>query len=113
MRNVPSDFSAERYVSDALFVYSSAPRGTIVTSPRPHVEPTRVRTMIPFPPALTPPAPFPLVVRSGRPRVCRAGNPRAPTTVSTTAAGPLVVHVVSVDPHEPTVRLGAVSRTTA
>jgi exopolysaccharide biosynthesis protein len=40
VRNVPSDFSAERYVSDALFVYSSAPRGTIVTTPRPHVEPT-------------------------------------------------------------------------
>jgi hypothetical protein len=40
VRNVPSDFDAERYVSDALFVYSSAPPGTIVTSPRPHVEPT-------------------------------------------------------------------------
>jgi exopolysaccharide biosynthesis protein len=40
VRNVPSDFDAERYVSDALFVYSSAPLGTIVTSPRPHVEPT-------------------------------------------------------------------------
>jgi hypothetical protein len=40
VRNVPSDFSAERYVSDALFVYSSAPLGTIVTAPRPHVEPT-------------------------------------------------------------------------
>ncbi len=40
VRNVPSDFDAERYVSDALFVYSSAPFGTIVTTPRPHVEPT-------------------------------------------------------------------------
>ncbi len=40
VRNVPSDFSAERYVSDGLFVYSSAPLGTIVTTPRPHVEPT-------------------------------------------------------------------------
>jgi hypothetical protein len=40
VRNVPSDFSAERYVSDGLFVYSSAPPGTIVTVPRPHVEPT-------------------------------------------------------------------------
>ena len=37
VRNVPSDFAAERYVSDALFVYSSAPLVTIVTSPRPHV----------------------------------------------------------------------------
>jgi exopolysaccharide biosynthesis protein len=40
VRNVPSDFSEERYVTDALFVYSSAPLGTIVTAPRPHVEPT-------------------------------------------------------------------------
>ena len=40
VRNVVSDFSQERYVSDALFVYSTAPLGTIVTSPRPHVEPT-------------------------------------------------------------------------
>jgi exopolysaccharide biosynthesis protein len=40
VRNVPSDFDQERYVTDALFVYSTAPLGTIVTSPRPHVEPT-------------------------------------------------------------------------
>lgn len=40
VRNVPSDFDAERYVTDALFVYSSAPLGTIVTAARPHVEPT-------------------------------------------------------------------------
>jgi len=40
VRNVVSDFSQERYVTDGLFVYSSAPLGTIVTSPRPHVEPT-------------------------------------------------------------------------
>lgn len=40
VRNTPSDFSEERYVTDALFVYSTAPPGTIVTSPRPHVEPT-------------------------------------------------------------------------
>ena len=40
VRNVPSDFDAERYVTDALFVYSSGPLGTIVTAPRPHVEPT-------------------------------------------------------------------------
>jgi len=40
VRNAVSDFSNERYVSDALFVYSSAPLGTIVTAPRPHVEPT-------------------------------------------------------------------------
>jgi exopolysaccharide biosynthesis protein/uncharacterized Zn-binding protein involved in type VI secretion len=35
VRNVPSDFDAERYVSDGLFVYSTAPQGTIVTAPRP------------------------------------------------------------------------------
>jgi hypothetical protein len=40
LHNVPSDNSDERYVSDGLFVYSTAPEGTIVTAPRPHVEPT-------------------------------------------------------------------------
>jgi hypothetical protein len=40
LHNVPSDNSYERYVSDALFAYSTAPEGTIVTSPRPHVEPS-------------------------------------------------------------------------
>jgi exopolysaccharide biosynthesis protein len=40
VRNQPSDDSAERYVSDALLVYSSAPLGTIVMTPHPHVEPT-------------------------------------------------------------------------
>jgi len=45
VRNVPSDFDAERYVTDALFVYSSAPLGTIVTTPRPHVEPTPLRVL--------------------------------------------------------------------
>ncbi|WP_317997358.1 phosphodiester glycosidase family protein [Vulcanimicrobium alpinum] len=40
VRNVPSDNSAERYISDALFVYSSAPAGTIVTSPAPSPAPT-------------------------------------------------------------------------
>ena len=43
VRNVPSDFDQERYVTDALFVYSTAPLGTIVTAPRPHVEPTPLR----------------------------------------------------------------------
>ncbi len=44
VRNTPSDFSEERYVTDALFVYSTAPLGTIVTAPRPHVEPTPLST---------------------------------------------------------------------
>jgi len=43
VRNTPSDFSEERYVTDALLVYSTAPLGTIVTSPRPHAEPTPLR----------------------------------------------------------------------
>ena len=43
VRNVPSDFDQERYVTDALFVYSTAPLGTIVTTPRPHVEPTPLK----------------------------------------------------------------------
>lgn len=40
VRNVPSDNSAERYISDALFVYSSAPRGTLVPKPKPEPSPT-------------------------------------------------------------------------
>jgi exopolysaccharide biosynthesis protein len=45
VRNVPSDNSAERWVSDALFLYSSAPRPTIVTpaalpTPLPEVRPS-------------------------------------------------------------------------
>jgi hypothetical protein len=40
LHNIPSDDSYERYISDALLVYSSAPAGTIVTTPLPRVEPT-------------------------------------------------------------------------
>lgn len=45
VRNVPSDNSAERWVSDALFIYSSAPAPTIVPvsaapTPNPEVRPT-------------------------------------------------------------------------
>lgn len=43
VHNVVSDFSNERYVTDALLLYSTAPLGTIVTTPRPHVEPTPLR----------------------------------------------------------------------
>jgi len=56
VRNVPSDFDAERYVSDALFVYSSAPLGTIVTAPRPHVEPTPGVATLPLAPIPLPSA---------------------------------------------------------
>jgi len=47
VRNVPSDFDAERYIADGLFVYSSAPLGTIVTVPRPHVEPSPLAVAAP------------------------------------------------------------------
>ena len=57
VRNVPSDFSEERYVSDALYVYSSAPLGTIVTAPRPHVEPTP--GVVPTPGVAITPRPVP------------------------------------------------------
>ncbi len=45
VRNVVSDFSAERWISDALFLYSSAPQPSIVTptiatTPLPEVRPT-------------------------------------------------------------------------
>jgi exopolysaccharide biosynthesis protein len=45
VRNVPSDHSAERWVSDALFVYSSAPQPSLVplassATPAPEVRPT-------------------------------------------------------------------------
>jgi exopolysaccharide biosynthesis protein len=54
VRNVPSDFDAERYVSDALFVYSTAPLGTIVSAPRPHVEPTPGVATLPVAPVPLP-----------------------------------------------------------
>jgi exopolysaccharide biosynthesis protein len=45
VRNVPSDHSAERWVSDALFLYSSAPQPSLVplaslATPAPEVRPT-------------------------------------------------------------------------
>jgi hypothetical protein len=64
--------------------------------------------MIALPVTLAPPAPFPAIVAqafvSGEvaPGISRA------TYRLTTAAGPLVVRIVSIDTHEPTVRLGVV-----
>jgi hypothetical protein len=45
VRNVPSDFSAERWVSDGLFIYSSAPAPVIIPqrsapTPVPEARPT-------------------------------------------------------------------------
>ena len=64
--------------------------------------------MIALPPQLAPPAPFPLVVSQwSAPENVAPGIRRADYRLMTNA-GPLVVHVVAIDPHEPTVRLGAV-----
>ena len=88
VRNVPSDFSEERYVTDALFVYSSAPLGTIVTTPRPHVEPTPLavpgpRSVIALPPhASRRRRRFRSSSRNGRRRKTSRRAFAAPTTAS-------------------------------
>ena len=64
--------------------------------------------MIPFPAVLVPPAPFPLVVTQAQAPEFVAPGIRRDEYRLTTSDGPLVVHVVAVDPSEPTVRLGAV-----
>jgi hypothetical protein len=64
--------------------------------------------MIALPPVLAPPAPFPLVVAQWSvPEEVAPGIRRADYHL-TTNAGPLVVHVVAIDTHDPAVRLGAV-----
>lgn len=64
--------------------------------------------LAPLPPALVPPAPFPLVVAQAQSTEFVAPGVRRGTYLLTTAEGPLVVHVVAIDPSEPTIRLGAV-----
>jgi hypothetical protein len=61
-----------------------------------------------LPAALMPPAPFPLVTGSSVEREAVAPGVTRATYRLLTANGPLVVSVVTVDPKEPTVRLGAV-----
>jgi Phosphodiester glycosidase len=61
-----------------------------------------------LPAALAPPAPFPPVAASSVEREPVAPGVARATYRLLTAAGPLVVSVVTVDPREPTVRLGAV-----
>jgi Phosphodiester glycosidase len=61
-----------------------------------------------LPAALAPPAPFPLVIGSSVEREPVAPGVGRATYRLLTSAGPLVVSVVTVDPREPTVRLGAV-----
>jgi hypothetical protein len=64
--------------------------------------------MIALPPQLAPPAPFPLVIAQwSAPEDVAPGIRRADYRL-TTNAGPLVVHVVAIDTHDPSVRLGAV-----
>jgi len=64
--------------------------------------------MFAFPPAVAPPPPFPLVLAgSERGAFVAPGVWRAEYYLSTTS-GPLVVHVVAVDPTEATVRFGVV-----
>jgi exopolysaccharide biosynthesis protein len=61
-----------------------------------------------LPATIAPPAPFPLIVaQSSVPEFVAPGITRADYRI-TTSAGPLVVHVVAVDPQEPTVRISVV-----
>jgi len=61
-----------------------------------------------LPAVLMPPAPFPLVTGSSVEREAVAPGVARATYRLLTADGPLVVSVVTVDPKEPTVRLGSV-----
>jgi hypothetical protein len=64
--------------------------------------------MIALPPVLAPPAPFPLVLAQWSSGEDVAPGIRRADYRLTTNAGPLVVHVVAIDTHDPAVRLGAV-----
>ncbi len=64
--------------------------------------------MIPFPASLAPPAPFPLVLAQAHAPAVVAPGIRRDDYRLMTSDGPLVIHVVAVDPAEPTVRIGAV-----
>jgi len=61
-----------------------------------------------LPAALAPAAPFPLVTGSSVEREPVAPGVARATYRLVTSAGPLVVSIVTIDPREPTVRLGAV-----
>ena len=64
--------------------------------------------MIVLPPQLAPPAPFPLVVNQWSTFETIAPGIRRGDYRMTTNAGPVVVHVIAVDTHDPNVRLGSV-----
>jgi hypothetical protein len=64
--------------------------------------------VIALPPAIAPPAPFPLIVaQSGVPEFVAPGIRRADYRLMT-SDGPLVIHVVAIDTSDPSVRLGTV-----
>ena len=64
--------------------------------------------MIALPPLLVPPAPFPLITTQwSAPENVAPGIRRADYRLQTNL-GPLVVHVVAIDTHDPSVHLGAV-----
>ena len=63
--------------------------------------------MIVLPPQIVPPAPFPLVVSQWSTQEEVAPGMRRADYHLTTNVGPLVVHVVAVDTHDPAVHLGA------
>jgi exopolysaccharide biosynthesis protein len=64
--------------------------------------------MMPFPALLAPPSPFPRIVTQSATADVVAPGIRREDLHLVTSDGPLVVHVVAIDPSEPTVRLGAV-----
>ncbi len=61
-----------------------------------------------LPATLAPPAPFPLVVAQSSTQAIVAPGVRRVSYRLETSAGPLAIEAVVVDPHEPSLRLGAV-----
>jgi exopolysaccharide biosynthesis protein len=64
--------------------------------------------VIALPAQLAPPAPFPLVVAQANALVAVAPGVTASEIRMRTSAGPLVVHIVSIDPATPSIRYGVV-----
>ncbi len=64
--------------------------------------------LLPLPVTLAPPAPFPLVVTQSSSSEFVSRGVRRGTYRLQTADGPLVVHVIAIDPTEPSLRFGTV-----
>ena len=64
--------------------------------------------MIPLPVTLAPPAPFPLVTEVSASRAFVAPGVSRADYLVRTSSGPLTIHVVAIDPREPTLRITAV-----